>query len=121
MPVNYELVWKHALIVHELHECCEILLLWWVAFDKIENDSLQQTFYAYFTVALNKFKEGHLVLGPEFYNVPFILEYATKQDVILVLWSDIHNKLDLSNFCQKIINFSFTLTDVRIKLRDDLV
>jgi len=74
MPINYELIRKHALIIQKLHERRQVLLLRSVAFNEIEDDCLQKSLDSDFTVTFYKFQESHLILRPTFYNVPLVLE-----------------------------------------------
>ena len=72
---------------------------------------MQKPFDSDFTVTLNKAKEGWLISSPTFYNVALALENATEQDVVLVLWSDVENELDLANFSEKIVDGTLGLTN----------
>ena len=121
MPANHKLVRKHALIVECFHERIQELLLRWVSLHKVENNGLHQPFDAHLAVVLNELEESGLELGPGFDAVAFALEEAAEEDVVLVLRSDVHDKLHLPDLSEEVVDGALTLGDVQIDLGNEVV
>ena len=109
MPIYDELVREDTLVVHKLHKGIEILLLTRLSLDEVEHYCLQKSLDTNLSVALYEFHEGWFVRGPTFYHIALILENTTKQDVVLVLRSDVQDQLNLPHFCKEVFNCALTL------------
>lgn len=121
MPLDQELIRKHALIVQTLHKGIQILLLRLVSLHEVEHDCLQQTLYSNLTIGLDQPQECGLVQGPRLNNIALFGEDAAEENVVLVFGGYVHDELGLSHFRQQIIHRSLASVDKSVNLTDDAV
>ena len=69
MPLDQELIRKHALIVQTLHKGIQKLLLRLVSLHEVEHDCLQQTIDSNLAIGLDQPQECGLVQGPRLNNI----------------------------------------------------